>query len=70
MLLSAGSDYAKVKDRAAVVSLLPSTTHAAAGVITDTPSMCAEHIKRINSSEFLITALLLLWTFALCMTLQ
>lgn len=54
----------------AAVSLLPSTTHAAAGVITDAPSMCAEHIKRINSSEFLITALLLLWTFAMWMTLQ
>lgn len=35
-----------------MVSLLPSTTEAAAAVITDVPSMCAEHIKRINSSEF------------------
>lgn len=53
------------------MSLLPSTTHRAAVMITDAPSICAENIKRrINSSEVLITALLLLWTFALYMTLQ
>lgn len=40
-------------------------------VIIDACSVCAEHIKeRRNSSEVWITALLLLCTFALYVTLQ